>query len=100
MGSKLTRYIAELILRRLLAVKAEQARNVLLSGWYLARMVARRLVGKKDEPLADDIVREVRSSYPTAMDFDIKRLGINAGGLLIGAIETTRKQSRKSSSIC
>ena len=89
-GSKLTRYIAELILRRLLAVKAEQARNVLLSGWYLARMLARRLLGKKDEPLADDIVtRMVRSSYPTAMDFDIKRLGINAGGLLIGAIETT-----------
>ena len=31
----------------------------------------------------------VRTAYPGAVDFDIKRLGVNAGGLLIGAIETT-----------
>ena len=31
----------------------------------------------------------VRTSYASAVGFDIKRLGINAGGLLIGAIETT-----------
>ena len=31
----------------------------------------------------------MRTTYPQAVDFDIKRLGLNAGGLLIGAVETT-----------
>ena len=31
----------------------------------------------------------LRTDFPKQMDFDIKRLGLNAGGLLIGAIETT-----------
>jgi cytochrome P450 len=31
----------------------------------------------------------LRTDYPKQLDFDIKRLGINAGGLLIGAVETT-----------
>ena len=47
-------------------------------------------MGEKNEKLRDDIVtRMVRTSYASAVEFDIKRLGINAGGLLIGAIETT-----------
>jgi cytochrome P450 len=62
----------------------------LLAPWYLLRWLWRKLSGKKDDRLTDDIVtRMVRTAYPGAVDFDIKRLGINAGGLLIGAIETT-----------
>jgi cytochrome P450 len=54
------------------------------------RALVRKLPGKRDNRLNDDIVsRMVRTTYPGAVDFDIKRLGINAGGLLISAIETT-----------
>lgn len=89
-GEKLGRYIAELVVRRLLAVKAGQAEHTLLAPWYLGRKLVRTLLGKKNDTLTDDIVTlMLRSGYPDAVDFDIKRLGINAGGLLIGAIETT-----------
>ncbi|MEO9061369.1 MAG: cytochrome P450 [Nitrosospira sp.] len=71
-SKKLGQFIVELIARRTLQVKAEQI--------TLSTLVR----------LDDDIVtRMLRTSYPKQLDFDIKRLGINAGGLLIGAIETT-----------
>jgi cytochrome P450 len=89
-GEQLSKYITELILARLLAVKAELGEHLLLAPWYLLRWLGRKLSGRKDDRLTDDIVtRMVRTAYPGAVDFDIKRLGINAGGLLIGAIETT-----------
>ena len=89
-GEKLSRYIAELIVRRLIAVKAEQAEHALMFPWYQLHKLTRALLGRKNEKLTDTIVtRMVRTAYPGAVDFDIKRLGINAGGLLIGAIETT-----------
>ena len=89
-GEDLGKYITELIIGRVLAVKAEQAKHALFALWYLFRMLLRSLSGKKDNKLTDNIVtRMVRTAYPGAVDFDIKRLGINAGGLLIGAIETT-----------
>src|SRR2546426_2913461 len=89
-GEQLAKYIAELILARVLAVKAEQAEHALFAPWYLLRTLVRRLLGKKNDKLTDNIVtRMVRTAYPGAVDFDIKRLAINAGGLLIGAIETT-----------
>ena len=47
-------------------------------------------MGNPPAPLSDTIVtRMIRTAYPDAVSFDIKRLGINAGGLLVGAIETT-----------
>ena len=68
----LAKFIFELIARRTLQVKAEE-----LTFSTLIR-------------LDDDIVtRMLRTDYPKQLDFDIKRLGLNAGGLLIGAIETT-----------
>src|SRR5207247_132911 len=83
--TKLGRYIAELIVRRLVAVRAQQAEHTLLAPWYAVRKLARLLLGRKNDKLTDDIVtRMLRSGYPDAVDFDIKRLGINAGGLLIG----------------
>jgi cytochrome P450 len=89
-GAKLSMYVTELMVRRLIAVKAENATNFVFAGWILLRKLVRRLLGKKDDKLTDDIVtRMMRTTYPGAVDFDIKRLGVNAGGLLIGAIETT-----------
>jgi cytochrome P450 len=89
-SKKLEKYLAELILTRWLAVKAEQTSHILLAPWYLLRLLVRKLLGKGDGKLEDNIVtRMVRTAYPGAVDFDIKRLGLNAGGLLIGAIETT-----------
>jgi cytochrome P450 len=89
-SKKLGIYLAELIVKRWLAVKAEQTEHFLLAPWYLLRALVRKLLGKKDEKLTDNIVtRMVRTAYPGAVDFDIKRLAVNAGGLLIGAIETT-----------
>ena len=71
-SKKLGQFIVELIARRTLQVKAEEI--------TLSTIVR----------LDDDIVtRMLRTGYPKQLDFDIKRLGINAGGLLIGAIETT-----------
>ncbi|MBN9123984.1 MAG: cytochrome [Nitrosospira sp. 56-18] len=65
-------FILELIARRTLQVKAEEI--------TLSTLVR----------LDDDIVtRMLRTDYPKQLEFDIKRLGINAGGLLIGAVETT-----------
>jgi cytochrome P450 len=47
-------------------------------------------MGKQSARLTDNIVtRMVRTSYPGAVDFDVKRIAVNAGGLLIGSIETT-----------
>lgn len=71
-SKKLGTFIIELIARRALQVKAEE-----ITFSTLVR-------------LDDDIVtRMLRTDYPKQLDFDIKRLGINAGGLLIGAVETT-----------
>lgn len=71
-SKKLGVFIVELIARRTLQVKAEEL--------TLSTLIR----------LDDDIVtRMLRTDYPKQLKFDIKRLGINAGGLLIGAIETT-----------
>lgn len=71
-SKKLGEYITMLIAKRFLAVKAEK-----LTFSTIIR-------------LRDDIVtRMLRAGFAKESDFDIKRLGVNAGGLLIGAIETT-----------
>ncbi len=89
-SKKLGTYLAEMILTRWIAVKAEQAGYLLLTPWYLLRLLARKLLGKGDGKLEDNIVtRMVRTAYPGAVDFDIKRMAVNTGGLLIGTIETT-----------
>lgn len=71
-SKKLGDYITMLIAKRFLAVKAE------------------KLTFSTIIKLQDDIVtRMLRTGFAKESDFDIKRLGVNAGGLLIGAIETT-----------
>lgn len=88
-SKKLGMYIAELMARRVIAVQLERA-NLLRTVWLKLKMLVRFLQGKKNEPLNDDIVtRLLRNNFPEAMELDLQRLGVNAGGLLIGAIETT-----------
>jgi len=89
-SEKLGKYISGLILRRLPIAKARQALSALLTPWQLLKKLLGQQSGQTEHKLTDDIVtRMLQTSYPDAVDFDIKRLGINAGGLLIGAIETT-----------
>jgi cytochrome P450 len=89
-SKKLGKYIAGLIVRRLPIAKSEQALSPLLTPWHLLKKLLGKQSEQTEKKLTDDIVtRMLSSSYPDAVDFDIKRLGLNAGGLLIGAIETT-----------
>jgi cytochrome P450 len=83
-------YIVELMAMRLIAVKAEAARRFGFAPWYWLQDALRWLSGKKETQLTDDIVtRMLRTHFANAVEFDLKRIGVNAGGLLIGAIETT-----------
>lgn len=85
-GEKLGKYIAALVLTRSIALKFERL-------WApLQRLTAMFRKGKRS--LRDDIVsRMLRTKFPAEVDFDIKRAGVNAGGLLIGTIETTAQAS-------
>jgi cytochrome P450 len=81
-------YVAQLLARRLFSIKLENA-NVIAKFWY-GILHLLNLLEHKPEPLRDDIVtRMMRNHFPYAMELDFKRLAVNAGGLLIGAIETT-----------
>jgi cytochrome P450 len=89
-GKELGQYITELVIGQELLVNLERARNFVFALWYLMKKLARTLMGNPPVPLSDTIVtRMIRTAYPDPVAFDIKRLGINAGGLLVGAIETT-----------
>jgi len=82
-SEKLGKYIEALILTKVLASKAD----FLARPW---RWLRRKIAGKKNASFHDDIVtRMMRTKFPAEMDFDLKRVGVNAGGLLIGTIETT-----------
>jgi len=59
---------------------------------YIKALLTRRLTALKTEPTVtgDDIVtRMLRTHFPDTVAFDLSRVGVNAGGLLIGTIETT-----------
>ena len=81
-ADKLGKYIQALILTKLVATKLEFLTAPFKKLW-------RKVTG--DSPaLTDDIVtRMMRSKFPAEVSFDLKRVGVNAGGLLIGTIETT-----------
>lgn len=86
-GEKLGKYVAALVL----AKKLTSGFEIVLGPtralfWNLAKWIFK----KRDGKLHDDIVtRMMRMRFPKEMDFDLQRVGVNAGGLLIGAIETT-----------
>lgn len=89
-GDKLAHYITELMARKVLAIKAEQAVGFFFGLWFLLRKIARMLTGKKTKTSTDDITsRMIRSHFASEVEFDLLRVGINAGGLLIGTVETT-----------
>lgn len=57
---------------------------------YIALLVEKRVVEDKlGKRGADPVSRLVRLSQSGALQFDTKRVILNAGGLLIGAVETT-----------
>jgi cytochrome P450 len=82
-SDKLGKYIGALVLTKVLVARLDIMLAPLRRLWQ-------RITKKKDQTFRDDIVtRMMRTRFPTEVDFDIKRVGINAGGLLIGTIETT-----------
>jgi cytochrome P450 len=82
-GQKLGKYIAALILTRGVASRISFVTEPFKKLW-------RRVTGKNDNTFHDDIVsRMLRTRFPNEVEFDLKRAGVNAGGLLIGTIETT-----------
>jgi cytochrome P450 len=82
-SDKLGKYIGALVLTKVLVARLDTMLAPLRRLWQW-------ITKKKDKTFRDDIVtRMMRTRFPTEVDFDIKRVGINAGGLLIGTIETT-----------
>lgn len=82
-------YIAALVLGSSISLKLQLPLRML----QLLKNSLLKMMGKP-VPARDDIVsRMMRSQFPPEMDFDITRVGINAGGLLIGTIETTAQAS-------
>jgi len=85
-AEKLGQYITALILCRSLKLKLKS----LLAPLRAPKRFLKNLFTQGPQETHDDIVtRMLRTSFPEEVDFDIKRVGINAGGLLIGTIETT-----------
>jgi len=86
-STELVDYITVLMVRKILTVKIKDR----ISGFGLQVInVLRTIFGKQPIVLKDDIVkRMVRSAFAQQVDFPLTRIGVNAGGLLIGAVETT-----------
>jgi cytochrome P450 len=83
-------YIAVLMGRKLVAVKIGNIVRIILAPLRLIKDLVWRLFGRKPGASKDDMVkRMLRSKFAKEVDFPINRVGVNAGGLLIGAIETT-----------
>ncbi len=59
-------------------------------GLYIGLLIARKWIMNKLGKSKDDVVyRILQADHPKEANFNIFRQGINAGGLLIGAVETT-----------
>jgi cytochrome P450 len=85
-------YIAVLMGRKLITVKIGNVVRLILAPFRLVGNLVVRLFGGTPGAAAskDDMVkRMLRSTFAKEVDFPITRVGVNAGGLLIGAIETT-----------
>ena len=86
-STELVDYMKVLMVRKLLTVKIKDR---LFAGGLKVLNLLRTIVAKKPIVLKDDIVkRMLRSSFSAQVDFPLTRIGTNAGGLLIGAVETT-----------
>jgi cytochrome P450 len=86
-SKELVDYVTVLMVRKLLAV---QIKDRLFGMGLKVINVLRSVFGKKPLEFKDDIVkRMLRSTFAEQVDFPLTRIGVNAGGLLIGAVETT-----------
>lgn len=89
-SEQLAAYIASLIVRKFVVVRIESFFRMLFSPLRLIKNIFYNFIGLKIRHPNDTIVkRMIRSKFPEQVDFPITRLGTNAAGLLIGAIETT-----------
>ena len=83
-------FIGSLILRKLILVKLEKLTRWLMLPFKLLKKLFYGLRGKDLPPPKYNIVkRMLRTKFAKEADFNVKRVAINAGGLLIGSIETT-----------
>ena len=88
-SENLTAYVASLVVRKMFTARIVNWLQFMLS---LPQRFFLALFGMVMKPRPDTIVsRMLRSSFARQVDFPLIRLGINAGGLLIGAIETTQQ---------
>ena len=86
-SEELVAYIAVLMGRNLIKLKVMRPINMILTP---IRWIFYRVRFKKPPVQVDDMVtRMLRSKFAKQVDFPLTRVGVNAGGLLIGAIETT-----------
>jgi len=84
---ELVDYITVLMVRKILTVKIKDR---LLGTGLKVLNVLRAIVKKEPIILKDDIVkRMLRTSFAEQVNFPLTRIGTNAGGLLIGSVETT-----------
>lgn len=86
-SKELSTYIAVLMARKLTRVKISDIIYMFLSP---IQKLLHRIIGMSPPVRHDTMVtRMVRSKFAKEVDFSLIRVGVNAGGLLIGAIETT-----------
>jgi cytochrome P450 len=86
-STELVDYITVLMVRKILTVKIKDR---IFGRLLKITNVIRSLCGKEPKEFKDDIVkRMLRSAFAEQVDFPLTRIGVNAGGLLIGAVETT-----------
>lgn len=89
-NTQLVAYIASLILRKSISVRIAKILSPLIKIFQIFKLSLMRLINIPPAPPKMDIVkRMLRSKFDKNVDFNISRIGINAGGLLIGSIETT-----------
>lgn len=93
-SDKLGCYMIVLMGRKVLAVKIGLAVEKMLAPLRMLKNLLCRLLRCEPATAASDddmVKRMLRSAFAKEVDFDIARIGVNAGGLLIGAIETTEQ---------
>ena len=84
---ELVAYIAVLMFRKLVRVKVTDLGYMLLGP---PQKLLYRILGMSQPERHETMVtRMIRSKFSSGADFPLTRVGTNAGGLLIGAIETT-----------
>ena len=83
-------YVASLMFRKAISVRFWKMLWPVRKLFQILKVVFYRLINKTPKPPKMDIVkRMLRSKFDKKVEFNFVRMGLNAGGLLIGAIETT-----------